>query len=643
MFSQTLKADTSIFINEILSDGQGTDSGKEYIEFYNTSSTLVEVQNWYLVNISNSGSTKKIILPSLQVKPNEYFVIAEDLNYLKITNGISLGTGKLSMFNDFGKLQLYNSSNLLVSEFSYGDSTEGISWESTGPYCNVEVVSVGISPGVNNSNFIEDCYKQKTLSYPVIIPKIDQINFSLDSIKWVDTLSIFVNQNVYFQYSSNITSKVDIETWSLDSGEVISNPHTFAKDYKGKINLFLKIDDQEYRLSSRIIEVKNNISNQVTITELYPSPESPDKEWIEVFNNDTQEINLSNYFLEEKTTNGTSSYRRTLEDKVLKPKEYYVLYEDSFNLSLNNSGDSIYLLDLYGNLVDTFTYSQVNSSQSVGKKLINNLFSVETYKTTSPTPFNENKFIELTTETPSLYSVEEALKLSGGTKVYLNLEVLNSYGKNLFTRNNQAYYKLKLNGVIEDEFIGQNISATATVKTFSGIKNLEVDIESIQKLSYSNYQATLVELVTNSNLYDLVRIEGVVVEVSSNRYKVKLKDSEVWVYLNSNVQLGEIKKGDQMIIEGTIDFYRDSLRVLETSRSLVKGNQAEALIPASYTQSYYFKEVDAPVDNDRNLIILFGYLCLFFLLVSELIKNRDSVTRFIKKFRIKLPMLKLPS
>lgn len=641
--------EVGVTISELLPDAVGSDSGKEYIELY--ASVETSLKDWYLINTSQSGTFKKINFAEVFIPTGTYFVIAEDLSFLGINNGLTLGSGKIALYNDFGKLQLFNSSHQVVSEVNYGDSKEGTSWEAGGPLCPKLVHSAVNTPGTQNTNYSSDCFdnEQFPISYPESPITIEKIEFSIDNLKWADTISTFTNTPVYFRYITNEDVVLEEVKWTDIAGNILNSPFLFISTYKNLISVEGTYHGQQIRASSLQIDIQNNTSNKVIITEVYPSPTSPDKEWIEIYNNGENHINLSDYYIEEKTASGVSNNRRVLKNQILASKMYYVLYEDEFNVSLNNSGDTIYLFDILGREVDKFIYTESDKSKSVGRKLENNNFSSETYTTLTPTPLSENKFPEATSEANILeeFTISDINNLKSGTEFLLNVNVSNFIDKYIFISDSTGKLKAKLTKTISEDLIKTTIRTKVKVTITSGVKNVLINPDDIEITDFIDFKYLLLDtsLLNEHNIGNQFETDGVIKEIYSNRYRIELNNQLISVYAKNT---SDLKKGENLKVFGTLDFYRNAYRLIEIERILpeVKGvtieNQSLVDIPkANGLIAQPFQE-----DYSRIYLVTFGYITLGIILVFELIKSRKIIAKFIRVnviSRIKLlakPMIK---
>ncbi|MCS7053510.1 MAG: lamin tail domain-containing protein, partial [Ignavibacterium sp.] len=111
----------------------------------------------------------------------------------------------------------------------------------------------------------------------------------------------------------------------------------------------------------------NEVRNDLIINEIMYAPQSPEPEWIEIYNRSSKSINLFNY----KIADAVDTQRVVTTNIILQPEEFLVIAKDSiiFNLyqisskilirtfpSLNNSDDKIILLDSLNRVIDSLQY-----------------------------------------------------------------------------------------------------------------------------------------------------------------------------------------------------------------------------------------------------------------------------------------------
>ena len=111
----------------------------------------------------------------------------------------------------------------------------------------------------------------------------------------------------------------------------------------------------------------NEIRNDIVINEFMYSPDSPEPEWIEIFNRSSKIIDLKNY----QIADNSDTVKVVNNTLMLNPDDYAVIAKDTniysfYNISskvvlnsfpaLNNSGDKIILLDSLNRTIDSLRY-----------------------------------------------------------------------------------------------------------------------------------------------------------------------------------------------------------------------------------------------------------------------------------------------
>ena len=132
-------------------------------------------------------------------------------------------------------------------------------------------------------------------------------------------------------------------------------------------------------------EVKNPDNNDyggVVFNEVLPSPEGSDSEneWIELYNSNDLEIDLSGW----KIKDTTGSVKEHIIDNKIPASGYLILRRPETNITLNNDGDGLILLNPNEEVVDSITLGKAVQGQSYIKT------SSEWTWTTTPTPNSQN-------------------------------------------------------------------------------------------------------------------------------------------------------------------------------------------------------------------------------------------------------------
>lgn len=103
----------------------------------------------------------------------------------------------------------------------------------------------------------------------------------------------------------------------------------------------------------------NNSDIFPNFSEVVACPISPQKEWLEITNNFSTPINLTGYIIRDAT-----HQIYIFSKKTLNYLEYITL---EFTNTLNNGGDSLFLISPQNNVVDTFSYETCSKNMSWSK------------------------------------------------------------------------------------------------------------------------------------------------------------------------------------------------------------------------------------------------------------------------------------
>lgn len=121
------------------------------------------------------------------------------------------------------------------------------------------------------------------------------------------------------------------------------------------------------------------INAQVIISEIYPSPTSEEKEWVELYNTGSTEINLNGYKLEDTLSSPSVLY--TFTEQIIAPNSFY--FHELATAKLNNVEDSVKLFDSNNQQIDQFDYKNAEQKQSFSRMLPLTNFSGQK---STPTP-----------------------------------------------------------------------------------------------------------------------------------------------------------------------------------------------------------------------------------------------------------------
>src|SRR3990167_3425998 len=100
------------------------------------------------------------------------------------------------------------------------------------------------------------------------------------------------------------------------------------------------------------------VNAQVIINEIYPNPNTGEDEWVELYNPDTQAIDLLDWKLWDLESSPGIAYDFA-QSIMLESHGFFVL---SLHNILNNTGDTLLLKNPQDELIDTFGFLRSNVS-----------------------------------------------------------------------------------------------------------------------------------------------------------------------------------------------------------------------------------------------------------------------------------------
>ncbi len=105
----------------------------------------------------------------------------------------------------------------------------------------------------------------------------------------------------------------------------------------------------------------------IIINEILPSPEGADntEEWIEIFNQNNFEVNLSNWQITD--TLGKIEIYKFPEETKISSQGFLVLPRSITKITLNNDGDSLNLIWPNGKIIDQISYEKTRRGESYNR------------------------------------------------------------------------------------------------------------------------------------------------------------------------------------------------------------------------------------------------------------------------------------
>ncbi|MFA6304139.1 MAG: lamin tail domain-containing protein [Patescibacteria group bacterium] len=357
-----------IIFTEIMYNPQGTDTGHEWAEILNvsTSTSYVIDGQWRFSDGSN--------------------------HLLTVTQGNNtLGTGQLAVLADNPSLflqdhpdyqgvlidtvmSLNNAGDILMLSVDSGQvlfatTTYQVDWGANGDSYTLERLDltnawqsslvIGGTPGAVNSH-----------------------NSPIESENIATTTPVQVEENI----QATSTPAVEETNFATSSLQDFSAATTTV-DINENISTTTSVDLSEENV---VNEQQNNLANsadQIIINEILPNPNGSDTndEFIELYNRGNQPVNLANWKLQDSSTKQFAITSAKYQSTIIPAFGYFVVYSKESGIALNNDGDQVRLYQSDGILLESMAYfEEAKSNWAYAKDGGSFVWTLE------PTPGNSN-------------------------------------------------------------------------------------------------------------------------------------------------------------------------------------------------------------------------------------------------------------
>ncbi len=365
----------------------------EWVELYNRTSNNLNLNGW---KFSDNSSTVLVTNQDIILPAESFLVLAKDssiLNYYSVASEII--EFNLPALNNTGDaVVIKDSMGVLIDSLFYhpdwggntgGKSLERISADDPSNQQSNWGTSESIfkaTPGKINSvtqknNDLKISSFESTEDFGIIG---EQVEFKINiknaglNLSPVYPVSLFydINQDSIPQSSELVTTLNSSPLLPGDSTLLFISTNNFQEGTNYFISKLIVIPDDDTTNNIAFTDFMgvqvNEVRNDLVINEFMYDPDSPQPEWLEVFNRSNKIINLKNY----QVADAADTVKVNKNSLLINPGEYAVIASDSsirnfFNIpsaliikslpALNNSGDKIILLDSLNRVIDSLEYS----------------------------------------------------------------------------------------------------------------------------------------------------------------------------------------------------------------------------------------------------------------------------------------------
>jgi len=463
---------SGIYFNELMWRGSEVSTSDEWIELYNDSDEVVDLSGW---RISDEVKAETMLeITSGQIAAHDYFLISNNSMAHVFSTGESIldiepdiVNSAVSLSNEHLKLTLKDTSGEIVDyagngekpffgEFNgsiasmqrtvFEEGTLGANWKATETKENLDPASTSFATPQSSGAPKIQSVDLKNNSFEVGSDFVLQFSYLVS-----DTQNDLADIRVDLQSSGgNIASQIKI------FGEdefVFKNTGDCPKVIISFVDLKGLIAQQAYNL----ICYQN--SNQIKFSEVLPHPLEVDwnndgtkntkDEWMELVNFSDVEVDLGGWVIKDE-----SGKSFTIKNQTIDAQSFLIIYGSTSQISINDSGEILYLLDPSGEMVDLLKIPSASSKQDESFALWGDRW----HFTNTPTP-GEVNLIYQSSLSKSLDPQDDI----EGKKIIINGTIIDIDRTTICLRVSGQIIEIRLKDDVSFLSAGQFVTVNATI------------------------------------------------------------------------------------------------------------------------------------------------------------------------------------
>ena len=625
----------NIIISEIFPDPQGDDSLDEFIELYNSGSQPVDLSGWLV----GDDSTKRYQIKALPDTENIATAEIEAGGYFLLPRAVT----KIALNNMSDSVKLYQpQSDTPLSAVSYDKAIEGYS------YVNTRIAPSGDEPVSQSLNSGGKPWVWSEVVTPGERNIIKTLNHPpLAEFSCPDAVNAGVP--LFFDSSDTIDEDGDKLTYHWDFGDGSVNDlampeHTYFKpgvyavkltvsDGKSEVNkekpVNVLIGENENSGPSDA-QIENFKPADVVISEFLPNPSGADEdgEWIEIHNRAGQPVDL--YYWQLDDMDGGSKPYLIEEDIWLEADGYLLITREESGIALNNTSDSVRLIDNQGKIIDNVDYDKPKENTAYAR----NQDGAWSW-TISPTPGSENEIA-----VPSAIKDEETNSVESSADQILVVDTTLDRIKDFEAGDRlratgtvavlpgvlgvQYFYIVGAGGIqiysYNKDFpslaIGDVVRVTGELSVVNGEKRLKTktaaDIEVITAGAAPDPHPCTSGEINDQLLGNLISVTGEVVDKKGSSLFLDDGSDEFLIYVKNttNIDLSNIVAGAKITAVGLVSRTKSGLRILPRGSGDIISNDQLTSEPAGRVMGTVDTNEIWSLPAGNNRLELFKYILI---------------------------------
>ncbi|MFH1893432.1 MAG: lamin tail domain-containing protein [Candidatus Zixiibacteriota bacterium] len=450
-----LQANAGVLINEVMSNEPGRETSLEWVELWNFSDTSVSLEGLVIID----GDLSSPLSDLDELSAFEFVVLVSDEARFEGFWGDSSGVwgdaptedfrimpAEMSLRNSADTVELYDMENSLLSRCAWSvTAPDGVSFERFDPrhddnsaVWSYSVAESGTTPGRMNS--ISPGFNDLELvaAFAAVGEQRDwlRVDILVRNIGLVASDSNRLTVGIDYDGDGDISSEEQVGGGIIEPLDVYDSVQISVQEAValGRFDVVASLlPDDVPQNNVALATLRFGIgASEIVINEILPDPEIPlETEWVELLNISDEEIALTGWSICD------ASGCADLDSLVISSGEYMILCHDkpAFDAfypdvnvrvvstgtwrSLNNDGDTLFIVDETGAMVDSMLYSDVFGSNVSSERI--DPFSAgfdlsNWYRSTAPegsTPGRPNSVVEGFAEQSSVWLESKLISPDG--------------------------------------------------------------------------------------------------------------------------------------------------------------------------------------------------------------------------------------
>lgn len=405
-----------IVINELAWAGSSLSANDEWLELYNPSPNSVDVGGWQLTKNTGTEALMLTIPANQTIEANRYFVVANfDMANSALAVAPNVVDSAITLSNSNLQIKLYKGdwtdpANLIDTAGDGGVPPAGNNTTKSSMERNSEdsgwhdaVLAINLDTGV--IDLATPMSANSQLISPPTVESITPAQVQIGNTLLVESIvgtSFNVEPPPTVELKNGgqtiVATNVHVASPTLIDGAQFT---TQTGSTTGWWDLVVTNPDLQTATLPQAVELTEpptqyDLTTTVRINEVYPQPNTTtNDELIELYNFGDKTVNLNQWTLDDVRNGGSSEY--VMGERLILPKSYLTLYKPETKLTLNDSGDEVYLIQPNGFELDHTIYDTAPRGASWSR------FDDGWKWSATPTPNGKNVFTTPPTkpETPS--------------------------------------------------------------------------------------------------------------------------------------------------------------------------------------------------------------------------------------------------